>query len=304
MGETLRIARKEFAGFFASPAAFLFLAAFLVVTLFVFFWVETFFARNIADVRAMFEWMPVLLIFLVAALTRRAWSEERRAGTLESLLTSPVRPVQLVLGKFVAGLALVGVALLLTLPLPITVSLIGPLDWGPVGGGYVAALFLAASYVAIGLYMSARTDNPIVALILIVVVCGLFYLIGTPTITTLFGQQGGGVLSLLGSGSRFASITRGVLDLRDLYYYLSIVGVFLSLNLYSLERLRWAGNPSTRKHRQWDLLVGLAAANFIAGNLWLTPMGWARADITHGHIYSLSAATAVPDSHAAKEGTL
>ena len=291
MGEMLRIARKEFAGFFASPAAFLFLGAFLAVTLFVFFWVETFFARNIADVRPLFQWMPVLLIFLVAALTMRAWSEERRAGTLETLLTSPVRPVQLVLGKFLAGLALVAVALVLTLPLPVTVALLGPLDWGPVIGGYVAALFLAAAYVAIGLYMSARTDNPIVALILTVVVCGLFYLLGSPMLTTLFGHRIGEVLALLGSGSRFNSITRGVLDLRDLYYYLSIVGVFLALNLFSLERLRWAGNPATRRHRQWGWLVGLTAANFVAGNLWLAPVGWARADITHGNIYSLSDAT-------------
>jgi ABC-2 type transport system permease protein len=291
MDEVLRIARKEFAGFFASPAAFLFLGAFLAVTLFVFFWVETFFARNIADVRPLFQWMPVLLIFLVAALTMRAWSEERRAGTLETLLTSPIRPVQLVLGKFLAGVALVAVALLLTLPLPVTVALLGPLDWGPVIGGYTATLFLAAAYVAIGLYMSARTDNPIVALILTTVVCGVFYLVGTPTLTTLFGYKVGSFLSLLGTGSRFESITRGVLDLRDLYYYLSIMGVFLALNLYTLERLRWAGNPATRRHRQWGWLAGLAAANFIAGNLWLAPIGWARADITQGHIYSLSDAT-------------
>jgi ABC-2 type transport system permease protein len=291
MDEVLRIVRKEFGGFFASPAAFLFLGAFIAVTLFVFFWVETFFARNIADVRPLFQWMPVLLIFLVAALTMRAWSEERRAGTLETLLTSPVRPLQLVLGKFFAGLALVGIALLLTLPLPITVALLGPLDWGPVIGGYVAALFLAAAYVAIGLYMSSRTDNPIVALILTVVICGLFYLLGSSMLTKLFGHEVGGLLSLLGSGSRFDSITRGVLDLRDLYYYLSIVGVFLSLNLYSLERLRWAGNPTTRQHRQWGWLTGLAVANFIAGNLWLTSVDWARADITEGNIYSLSDST-------------
>ena len=291
MGEIQRIARKEFNGFFASPAAFLFLGAFLAVTLFVFFWVETFFARNIADVRPLFQWMPLLLIFLVAALTMRAWSEERRSGTLESLLTSPIRPLQLVLGKFMAGLALVAVALLLTLPLPLTVALLGPLDWGPVIGGYVAALFLAAAYLAIGLYMSARTDNPIVALILTVVVCGLFYLLGSSMLTNLFGHRVGEFLGLVGSGSRFSSITRGVLDLRDLYYYLSIVGVFLALNLYSLERLRWAGNPVTRRHRQWGWLAGLTAANFIAGNLWLAPVGGARLDITQGNIYSLSDAT-------------
>ncbi len=291
MAEILRIARKEFRGFFATPAAYLFLGAFLAATLFVFFWVETFFARNIADVRPLFEWLPLLLIFLVAALTMRAWSEERRAGTLESLLTAPVQPLQLVLGKFAATLGLVTLALALTLPLPVTVALLGPLDWGPVLGGYLATLFLAAAYVAIGLYMSGRTDNPIVALILTTVVCGLFYLVGSSTLTNLFGHRIGGVLALLGTGTRFESITRGVLDLRDLYYYVAIVGVFLTLNLFGLERLRWAGNPRSARHRLWGLAAGLAVANFVAANLWLAPIGWVRADITHGKLYSLSEAT-------------
>jgi ABC-2 type transport system permease protein len=291
MAEVLRIARKEFRGFFASPAAFLFLGAFLGVTLFIFFWVEAFFARNIADVRPLFEWLPLLLIFLVAALTMRAWSEERRSGTLESLLTAPVSPVVLVFGKFTAALGLVALALVLTLPLPITVSFLGQLDWGPVVGGYVATLFLAAAYIAIGLYMSGRTDNAIVALILTVVVCSLFYLIGSNTLTNLFGYEVGDFLALLGSGARFESITRGVLDLRDLYYYLSIVGVFLTLNLFSLERLRWAGNPNRRRHRLWGWFAGLAAANFVAANLWLAPVTWARVDITQGQLYSLSDAT-------------
>jgi ABC-2 type transport system permease protein len=202
-----------------------------------------------------------------------------------------VAPLALVLGKFAAALGLVALALALTLPLPVTVSLLGPLDWGPVVGGYVATLFLAAAYVAIGLYMSARTDNPIVALILTAVVCGLFYLIGSNTLTTLFGHEIGGVLALLGTGTRFESITRGVLDLRDLYYYLSIVGVFLTLNLFGLERLRWAGNPASSRHRLWGWAAGLLAANFVAANLWLAPVGWARADITAGNIHSLSQAT-------------
>jgi ABC-2 type transport system permease protein len=287
----LTVARKEFRGFFSSPAAYLFLGAFLAATLFAFFWVETFFARNIADVRPLFQWLPLLLIFLVAALTMRAWSEERRAGTLESLLTAPVTPFALVLGKFLAALALVALALLLTLPLPITVSLLGPLDWGPVIGGYVATLFLAGAYVAIGLYMSSRTDNPVVALILTAVVCGILYLIGSDALVALLGHQVGGYLALVGTGTRFESITRGVIDLRDLYYYVSLVGVFLALNLYALERFRWDGNPSSRGHRQRGWITGLVAANFLAANLWLAPINWARADITAGAQYSLSEAT-------------
>ena len=142
MSEILSIAKKEFKSFFSSPAAYLFLGAFVGSTLFVVFWVETFFARNIADIRPLFQWFPLLLIFLVAALTMRSWSEERRSGTLESLLTAPVHSSRLILGKFFAALTLVVLALTLTLPLPITISFIGQIDWGPVLGGYIATFFL------------------------------------------------------------------------------------------------------------------------------------------------------------------
>lgn len=285
------VARKEFRSFFATPAAYLFMGAFLATNLFIFFWVETYFARNIADVRPLFQWMPILLIFLVAALTMRSWAEEHRGGTLENLLTAPVNPLGIVLGKFCAVMGLIVLALILTLPLPLTAFALGPLDWGPVLGGYVATLFLAGAYVAIGLYMSARTDNPIVALILTSVVCSLWYLLGSDTLTGFFGHEVKTYLALVGTGSRFESITRGVLDLRDLYYYVSIAGVFLCLNLFSLEKLRWAGNPLTRKHLLWGWMVGLAMANFVAANFWLQCVNWARVDMTQGNIYSLSSAT-------------
>ncbi len=292
MDNVRRIAVKELFGFFSSLTAFIFFGAFLAVTLFVFFWVDTFFARNIADVRPMFEWMPVLMIFLVPSLTMRMWSEERRSGTLEFLLTAPVNNLELVLGKFLACLGLIVVALALTLPIPVTVALLGgPLDWGPVIGGYVAALFLAASYTAIGLTISARTDNQIVSLLMSALVCGLFFLIGSDGLTSLFGSHIGEVLKLLGSGSRFQSITRGIIDLRDLYYYVSITGVFICLNVLGLEQLRWSGNESNLRHRRWTAFTALCVANFIAANFWLQQVAWARVDLTQGQIYSISPAT-------------
>jgi ABC-2 type transport system permease protein len=291
MSTLFRVAKKEFSAFFSSPAAFIVLGAFLAATLFVFFWVETFFARNIAEIRALFEWMPVLLIFLSAAITMRIWAEERRAGTLEFLLTAPVRPVSLVLGKFLACLGLIALALLLTLPLAITVSFLGPLDWGPVLGGYVAALCLAAAYIAIGLFVSIKSESQIVSLIAASLICGLLYLIGSDTLSAFFGNQGAEMLHLLGSGSRFKSITRGVIDLRDIYYYLCITGIFLSLNIYGLEKIRWADNPASSHHRTWQLAVGLLIANFLAANLWLAPLNSIRSDMTKGHIYSISEAT-------------
>ena len=155
------VQRKELNLFFSAPIGYLFLGAFLAVTLFVFFWVETFFARNVADVRPMFEWMPVLMIFLSAAITMRMWSEERRTGTLEFVATLPASTWEFVAGKFLACWLLLGLALILTLPLPITISIIADLDWGPVIAGYLAAMLLGAAYLAIGLYVSARSDSQI-----------------------------------------------------------------------------------------------------------------------------------------------
>ena len=292
MTDILRITRKELSSFFNSPVAYLFIGAFLAATLFVFFWVEAFFSRNIADTRPLFDWMPLLLIFLAAALTMRLWSEERRAGTLELLATLPIPTWRLVLGKFLAAWALVAIALALTLPLPITVALIGPLDWGPVIGAYLATLLLAAAYIAIGLFVSARTDNPVVALIGTTLVAALFYVIGSPALTSLAGHGGAELLRLLGSGSRFESITRGVIDLRDLYYYLSLVGAFLLLTIDTLERLRWAADSDRRlAHHRWTLLTGLAVANLFAANLWLHQVDEVRVDLTRGSIYTLSETT-------------
>jgi len=291
MTTIFRIAKKEFGSFFSSPIAFIFMGVFLAATLFIFFWVEKFFATDIAEIRPLFSWMPILMIFLTAAVTMRLWAEERRAGTLEFLLTSPVSPCALVLGKFLACLALVAVSLVLTLPLPLTVSLMGPLDWGPVIGGYVATMFLAAAYIAIGLFVSIKSDNQIVSLITTSLICLLFYLIGSDLLVSFFGNRGAELLQLLGSGSRFDSITRGVIDLRDLYYYLAIMGVFLSLNIYSLEKIRWADNPPNGHHRNWQLVCLLMVLNFIAANFWLAPLGMLRADLTKGKIYSISETT-------------
>lgn len=291
MSNVLRIARKELASFFSSLAAYIFIGVFLATSLFIFFWMSRFFARNIADVRPLFEWTPVLLIFLVSAMTMRMWSEERRSGTIEFLMTAPVRPLHIVLGKFLACLALVGVALALTLPLPLTVSLLGPLDWGPVVGGYVAALALASAYIAIGLTMSSRTDNQVVSLILSTVTCSAFYLVGSDALTSLLSNEGGEILRLLGTGSRFDSIARGVIDLRDIYYYLSIFGVFLVLNLYSLESVRWSAHGQERRRRQWRRAAGLLAVNLVAANFWLGPLSSVRADLTQGHVYSISEAS-------------
>ena len=292
MKQVLAITRKELRGYFGSPLALIFMGAFLAVTLFTFFWVDAFFSRGIADVRPLFRWMPVLLIFLVAALTMRQWSEEQRSGTLEILMTLPVSSIQLVLGKFLAVVALVAIALALTIFLPITVSLLGNLDWGPVVGGYLASLLLAAAYAAIGLFLSSRTDNQIVALIATVLICGLFYLIGTGGVTDFVGQTLGNIFRAVGAGSRFESIERGVIDIRDLFYYLTLTGLFLTLNVLSLKAKGWSTSERTRPQRMTVTMTSLLVAlNLIFVNVWAFPLRTLRVDMTEERAYSLSRPT-------------
>lgn len=286
-----RIAQKETTLFFTSPVAYLFLAAFGAISFFTVFWGEAFFARNIADARPLFEWMPIFLIFLCSALTMRLWSEERRTGTLEHVLTTPVPLWNFVMGKFLACLALLGSALFITLPFPVTVSFLGDLDWGPVLAGYLATFLLGATYLAIGLFVSSRTTNQIVSLIGAIGVSGVFYLIGSPMITELFSLPVSDTLQLLGTGSRFESITRGVLDLRDLAYYLGLIITFLTLNAYILESERWSQVGARARKADWRMIVGLIVANAVGLNLWLGQVSSARIDMTEGNQYSLSETT-------------
>jgi len=292
--QMLTVTRKELRGYFGSavPTALIFIGTFLAAALFSFFWVDKFFARGIADVRPLFQWMPLLMIFLVAALTMRQWSEEQSSGTLEILLTLPVSTVQLVLGKFLAVVALVALALALTLSLPLTVSILGNLDWGPVIGGYLAAILLAGAYAAIGLFVSSRTDNQIVSLIATVLVCGVLYGVGTAGVTDFFGNQVGDILRAIGAGSRFASIQRGVIDLRDLAYYVTLAGIFLTLNVLSLKSKGWSeAEQGAPKRRSIAITSALVAVNLLMVNVWGAPLRGLRLDLTQYNEYTLSPTT-------------
>lgn len=278
------VAKKELRGYFNSAVAVIFLATFLGVTLYTFFWEEKFFARGLADLRPLFEWMPRLLIILVAALSMRLWADERRAGTLEVLLTLPVPRWKLVAGKFVAGMLLIAIGLGLTLGLPITIGKMGNLDTGPVIGGYLAALLLSAAYLSIGMCVSAATDNQIVAFVGTALLCGIAYAIG--------GDGTSAIGRALGTGVRFESVARGVLDLRDLAYYGSIMVTGVALNVLLLSVRTWGHGKRARGRRVGAILgVALIAANALALNLWLAPIGRARLDLTEDRMYSLSSTT-------------
>lgn len=292
MSNVLSVARKELRAFFRSPIAIIFIGVYLSFTLLTFFAVEQFFARNIADLRPLFAWAPVLLIFLCSALTMRQWSEEQKLGTLEVLFTLPVEIHQLVAGKFLASLGLVVIALGLTLPVPMVVSTLGDLDWGPVLGGYLGAILLAGAYLSVGLFISALTDNQIVALILSAVACALLWFIGSDTLTQYVGNAQAEILTALGTGSRFESVRRGVLDIRDLVYYGSLIATFLTLNAVVLSAKGWSDGARTRGRRfNARTTAALVAVNALILNLVLAPVTALRVDLTERGEYSISEVT-------------
>jgi ABC-2 type transport system permease protein len=240
MSRVRSVAVRELRSYFHSPIAYIFLLVFAGAALFTFFNVNAFFARGQADLRGLFEAIPLLMLLLVPALTMRLWAEEAKTGTIELLLTLPAEDVELVSGKFLASWALLGVGLAITLPLAVTVSTLGNLDWGPVVGGYVGALLLGAAYLAVGQFVSALTENQILAFILALVLCMVLYGLGTELFTGLFSDRTAATLRALGTGSRFDSIARGVIDLRDLLYYASLTLFFLGLSVGALRAKRWA----------------------------------------------------------------
>jgi ABC-2 type transport system permease protein len=294
MNHILTIMKKELRSYFLSPVALIFLGIFLIASFALFFRVEdNVFIRNLVDVRPLFRSLPLLLIFLVSAITMKQWSEEQKLGTLEILLTLPVKTHHLVIGKFLGGWLLCVLALALTISLPLTVDQLGNLDWGPVMGGYLGAVLLSGAYLAIGLCISARTDNQIVALMLTLVIGGIFYVIGGPTLTELVSADVAETFRDIGTSSRFESIERGLLDLRDLVYFLSLTVFFLALNVFFLEVKRMDSQPKDAlslrtSHLKTLLLIG---ANAICLNMWLAPVSSVRIDLTQGDDYTISQVT-------------
>ena len=224
---------KELKSFFNSPIAYIFTTVFLVFVSWFFF--RSFFVFGQADMRPFFSILPWVFLFLVPAITMRLWSEERKLGTLEILMTLPVRDHQVVAGKFLASLAFMAFSLALTFPMVLTVSLLGNPDPGPIIGGYLGALLMGAAYLAIGLFSSSLTENQIVAFIVGIVLTFLLFIIGEDFILVAVWDAVAPILVYLGLGAHYRSIMRGVVDSRDLVYYFSVIFFFLYLNVKMLE---------------------------------------------------------------------
>jgi ABC-2 type transport system permease protein len=234
----LGIFRREFKSYFDSPIAYVYLTVFVVVVNWFFF--RDFFLMEQATLRGLFAPLPVYFLFFVPAVAMRLWSEERKLGTVELLLTLPVRDRDVVLGKFLAGLLLIALSLLLTAPLVVTVGALGEPDLGAIFASYLGALFLGAAYLAIGFFVSSLTENQIVAFLLGISACFVVYIVGENLVLLSAPKALAPLLRFLGLGTHFESISRGVLDSRDLLYYASVIGFFLFLNVRSVAERRWA----------------------------------------------------------------
>jgi ABC-2 type transport system permease protein len=222
---------REFTGYFATPLATVFLVVFLVASNVFAFYVGDFFGRGRADLESFFQFHPWLFLLLAPALAMRLWAEERRSGTMELLLTLPVSTAGATLGKFLAAWAFVGVALLLTWPLWLTVNLLGRPDNGVIVASYLASWLMAGGYLAISGCLSATTRSQTSAFVASVMLCFLFLVAGLPMVTDFL--QGWAPSSLIGFITslsfltHFSAITRGVLDLGDLLYFLALIIVWL-----------------------------------------------------------------------------
>jgi ABC-2 type transport system permease protein len=227
MNTILTIAKRELGGYFTSPVAYVFIVIFLLLAGFFTFMLGGFFQRSAATLESFFVWQPWLYLFLVPAVGMRVWSEERRMGTLELLFTMPVAPWQAIIGKFLAAWVVLGIALLLTFPLIITVNYLGQPDNGIILAGYLGSFLMAGAYLSVACMTSAMTRNQVVSFILSVVACLFLILAGWQPVTDLLVQWANPVVvDIVASFSvmtHFNSISKGVLDTRDILYFASVI---------------------------------------------------------------------------------
>ncbi len=237
MRNMLTIFQKEFKSYFNSPIAYIFIITFLLFSNWLFF--RTFFLIGQAHMRPLFGILPWLFLILAPAITMRAWAEEKKMGTMEVLMTLPLKDYEIVLGKFLASFIFLIIAVLLTFPLALTIYFLGKPDNGTIIGGYLGACLMGGAYLAIGLFISSLTQNQIIAFIVSIVVCFAFLIIGEDIVLMSAPAILSPVFTYLGLGAHFESISRGVIDSRDLLYYSSIIGFFLFLNTLAIESRKW-----------------------------------------------------------------
>jgi ABC-2 type transport system permease protein len=234
MGHTLTIFKRELAAYFITPVAYVFMVIFLALTGIFTFDIGGFFQRGVADLSSFFTFHPWLYLFLIPAISMRLWSEERKQGTIELIMTLPIPLYAAVLGKFLAAWAFTGIALALTFPLWLTVNYLGEPDNGVILASYIGSLLMAGAFLAIGAFVSAISKNQVISFVVSVVVCLMFVLAGFPVvlefIQSFAPQWVVETVSRFSFLTNFQSVTKGVIDLRNVVYMLSLMGCFLFAN--------------------------------------------------------------------------
>ena len=239
MGATFSILRREIGAYFNTPIGYVFMIFFLLLTRVIY--VSTLFSSGVAEMRQFFGLMPFFLMFFVPAVSMRLLAEERKMGTLELLLTMPIKTWQAVVGKYLAGLVFIGLWFLFTLDIPIVLGMFGNPDYGTLACGYLGTMVLAMIYLAIGTFASSLTSDQIVAFVIACSINFVFFLMGyNPALEQLRDKSevAADVISRFGIDYHFESITRGVVDSRDIIYALTMTGLFLVLSIFVVERRR------------------------------------------------------------------
>lgn len=239
MQNIMVIFKRELAGYFTTPIAYIFLIIFVFLSGIFTFYIGNFFSRGQADLLPFFTFHPWLYLFLIPALAMRLWAEERKGGTIELLLTMPITMWEAVLGKFLAAWAFSGIALVFTIPLWITVNYLGDPDNGIILAGYIGSFLMAGAFLAIGSCVSALTRNQVIAFVVSAVLCLLFVLSGFPVVLDFFSIWAPEfivtAISTFSFLTHFDAISKGVIDIRDIIYFVSLIAFWLYANAVLIE---------------------------------------------------------------------
>ena len=242
MRQFLSITKRELISYFATPVAYVFITIFLILSGLFTFYLGNFFEIGQASLGSFFEWHPWLYLFLIPAITMRLWSEEKKSGTIELLTTLPVSTLNIILGKFMAAWLFTLLALILTFPMWITVNYLGNPDNGVIMASYIGSLLMSGGYLSIGIFISSLTKNQVIAFIVSVTVCFLFTVSGLPIVLDFFSNWAGeAITDVIASFSflaNYSDISRGIIDFRTLVYFLSLIVLFLYLNVITLDNSR------------------------------------------------------------------
>lgn len=233
MSIILTIAKKGLKDLFGSPIAYVFITVFLVLSFWLFF--SGVFLVGEANMRIFFSWLPLLFLVLLPSVTMGQWAEEKKTGTIELLMTLPASDAQLILGKLVSSLIFLAITLFFTLPLVVVVSRLGDLDMGQVMAAYLGSFLIGGCYLSLGLFISSLAKNQIVAFILTVVSLFFLYLIGESLVTSYLPAGLVPVFQYLSLNMHYTSMARGVIDSRDVLFFISFMVLFLSLNQMSVK---------------------------------------------------------------------